>query len=85
VRGKFPRSTHCNIYVKSRKAGERVMTSITDFIEKKLKLKVNHEKSDVRHCSDVKFLGYTLLPKGEIRVADKSIKRLKEQDKGNYP
>jgi len=69
----------CNIYVKSRKAGDRVMTSITDFIEKKLKLKVNHQKSGVRHCSDVKFLGYTLLPEGEIRVADKSIDRLKDR------
>ena len=69
----------CNIYVKSRKAGERVMTSITDFIEKKLKLKVNKAKSGVRHCSDVKFLGYTLLPEGGIRVADKSIDRLKDR------
>jgi RNA-directed DNA polymerase len=69
----------CNIYVKSRKAGERVMTSIVDFIEKKLKLKVNREKSGVRHCSDVKFLGYTLLTEGGIRVADKSIDRLKDR------
>ncbi len=69
----------CNIYVKSRKAGERVMTSIVDFIEKKLKLKVNNLKSGVRHCSDVKFLGYTLLPEGGIRVADKSIARLKSR------
>jgi RNA-directed DNA polymerase len=69
----------CNIYVKSRKAGERVMASIADFIEKKLKLKVNYEKSGVRHCSDVKFLGYTLLPEGGIRVADKSIDRLKDR------
>jgi len=69
----------CNIYVKSRKAGERVMESIVDFIETKLKLKVNHEKSGVRHCSDVKFLGYTLLSKGEIRVADKSLDRLKDR------
>jgi RNA-directed DNA polymerase len=69
----------CNIYVKSRKAGERVMTSIADFIEKKLKLKVNHTKSGVRHCSDVKFLGYTLMPDGGIRVADKSIDRLKDR------
>jgi group II intron reverse transcriptase/maturase len=69
----------CNIYVKSRKAGERVMTSIVDFIEKKLKLKVNNAKSGVRHCSDVKFLGYTLLPEGGIRVADKSIDRLKDR------
>jgi group II intron reverse transcriptase/maturase len=69
----------CNIYVKSKKAGERVMTSIVDFIEKKLKLKVNHKKSGVRRCSDVKFLGYTLLPEGGIRVADKSIHRLKDR------
>jgi group II intron reverse transcriptase/maturase len=69
----------CNIYVKSRKAGERVMTSIVDFIETKLKLKVNRSKSGVRHCSDVKFLGYTLLPGGDIRVSDKSIERLKDK------
>lgn len=67
----------CNIYVRSRKAGERVMNSIVDFIEKKLKLKVNRSKSGVRHCSDVKFLGYTLLADGGIRVADKAIDRLK--------
>jgi RNA-directed DNA polymerase len=69
----------CNIYVKSRKAGERVMTSIADFIETKLKLKVNRSKSGVRHCSDVKYLGYTLLPGGDIRVSDKSIERLKDK------
>lgn len=67
----------CNIFVKSKEAGERVMASIMLFIEKKLKLRVNREKSGVRHCSDVKFLGYTLLKGGDIRVADKSIKRLK--------
>jgi group II intron reverse transcriptase/maturase len=71
----------CNIYVKSEKAGQRVMGSITNFIEKKLKLKVNREKSGVRHCSKVKFLGYTILPKGGIRVSDKSIERFKEKVK----
>lgn len=55
------------------------MTSIADFIEKKLKLQVNYSKSGVRHCSDVKFLGYTLLPEGGIRVADKSIDRFKDK------
>lgn len=69
----------CNIYVKSKKAGERVMASVVNFIEKKLKLKVNRAKSGVRHCSEVKFLGYTLLPEGGIRVADKSIERLKNK------
>jgi group II intron reverse transcriptase/maturase len=71
----------CNIYVKSRKAGERVMKSMIDFIEKKLKLKINRTKSGVRHCSEIKFLGYTLLSEGGIRVADKSIERLKERVK----
>jgi group II intron reverse transcriptase/maturase len=69
----------CNIYVNSHKAGERVMKSIVNFIEKKLKLKVNHTKSGVRHCTEVKFLGYTLLSDGQIRIADKSIKRLKDK------
>jgi group II intron reverse transcriptase/maturase len=69
----------CNIYVKSKKAGARVMKSVIDFIEKKLKLKVNRTKSGVRHCSEVKFLGYTLLPEGGIRIADKSIDRLTDK------
>ena len=69
----------CNIYVNSRKAGERVMKSITNFIEKKLKLKVNRSKSEVRHCSEGKFLGYTLLAEGGIRISDKSINRLKDR------
>jgi len=67
----------CNIFVNSKKAGERVLQTITTFIEKKLKLKVNKLKSGVRRCSDVKFLGYTVMEEGKIRVADKSIKRLK--------
>jgi group II intron reverse transcriptase/maturase len=71
----------CNIYVKSKKAGERVMASVIEFIEKKLKLKVNRSKSGVRHCSDVKFLGYTLLSEGGIRIADKSVSRFKDKVK----
>ena len=69
----------CNIFVKSRKAGERVMDSLVKFIEGKLKLKVNRDKSGVRHCSEVKFLGYTCLEGGGIRIADKSIARLKDK------
>lgn len=71
----------CNIFVGSKKAGERVLASITGFLEKKLKLKVNRDKSGVRHCSEVKFLGYTLLPEGKIRVSDKSMERLKTKVK----
>jgi len=71
----------CNIYVKTEAAGARVLASITGFIEKRLKLKVNEEKSGVRHCSQVKFLGYTVMPKGKIRIADKSLTRFKEKIK----
>ena len=48
----------CNIFVGSRKAAERVMKSITDFIEKKLGLKVNATKSRIGRPSKVKFLGF---------------------------
>ena len=69
----------CNIYVKSRKAGERVMETVIEFIEKKLKLRVNREKSGVRHCTTVKFLGFTIQSDGSIRVADKSEEKLKDK------
>ncbi len=49
----------CNIYVKSRKAGERVMQSITTFLEQTLKLKVNHSKSAVDRPWRRKFLGFS--------------------------
>jgi RNA-directed DNA polymerase len=69
----------CNIYVGSEEAGKRVMASMIKFIEGKLKLRANREKSGVRHCSRVKFLGYTLMEDGKIRVADKSTERLKDK------
>ena len=55
------------------------MKSLIHFIERKLKLKVNYEKSGVRPCSEVKFLGYTILPDGRIRIADQSLKRFKRK------
>lgn len=69
----------CNIYMKSKKAGERVMNSITRFIEQKLKLKVNGEKSAVDRPWKRKFLGFsfTLNKKPKVRIANESIKRLK--------
>ncbi len=51
----------CTIYVRSRRAGERVLKSVIKYVEDVLKLKVNTAKSGVRHCSQAKFLGYTLL------------------------
>ena len=55
------------------------MTSVVSFIETKLKLKVNRAKSGVRHCSEVKFLRYTLLSEGGLRIADQSLHRLKDK------
>lgn len=50
----------CNIYVRSERAGQRVMTSITAFIEKRLRLKVNAEKSEVARPEERHFLGFRL-------------------------
>jgi group II intron reverse transcriptase/maturase len=72
----------CNCYVKSRRAGERVMSSITQFIEQRLKLKVNRDKSAVDYVSRRKFLGFSFYAaRGEyrIRVETKSFKRLKDK------
>ncbi len=49
----------CNIYVKSRRAGERVMTSVRRFIEQRLKLKINESKSAVDRAAKRKFLGFS--------------------------
>ena len=69
-----------NIYVKSRKAGDRVMRSITGFIENKLKLKVNKDKSAVDRPWKRKFLGFSFYQwysKIGIKVHEKSINRFK--------
>lgn len=50
----------CNIFVKSRRAGERVLRSISTFLEKKLKLTVNQEKSRVVAATRMEFLGFSL-------------------------
>ena len=68
----------CNIYVKSKVAGERVMASITRFLSDTLKLTVNAAKSAVAHPWERKFLGYSMTrhkaPK--LRIAPTSLKRL---------
>ena len=73
----------CNIYVKSTKAGERVMASLTRFLEKKLRLKVNGKKSAVDRPWIRKFLGYSMTwhRKPKLRVAPESVHRLKAQIK----
>ena len=70
----------CNVYVKSRRAGQRVFESITRFVEEKLNLKVNREKSAVARAHQRKFLGYSFTwhEKPKIRVPKESVKRLRE-------
>jgi len=69
----------CNIYVGSKQAGERVMQSITRFLENKLRLRVNAAKSAVAHVQERKFLGYRLLSAGVLGIAPASLKRVKER------
>lgn len=69
----------CNIYVYSMAAGERVMESIKQFLDKKLRLKINTEKSQVSPVLTRKFLGYTITPTGRLIIAEDSIKRFKEK------
>lgn len=69
----------CNIFVKSRRSAERVLNSLIDFIEGKLKLKVNRDKSGVRQCDQVKFLGHTVEKNGKIRIADSGVVRFKRK------
>ena len=72
----------CNIYVKSERAGQRVMASVTDFLERKLKLKVNKEKSAVARPKVRKFLGQRVLGGGEhtyLGIHPKSVLRAKKK------
>lgn len=80
---KFARyADDCNIFVKSKREGYRVLESITMFLERKLKLKVNQEKSDVDLSTKRKFLGHSYYYSNsgvKLRVHEKSYKRLKEK------
>ena len=72
----------CNIYVRSKRAGERVMENITNFIEGKLKLKVNINKSEVERPWKRKFLGFTLgvmFGKAYSSVSKQSLKNHKDK------
>jgi RNA-directed DNA polymerase len=71
----------CNVYVRSRRAGQRVMASITRFITTKLKLKVNEQKSAVARPWARKFLGFSFTSAGipKRRIAPKAVDRFKER------
>ncbi|MCA1617506.1 MAG: reverse transcriptase, partial [Acidobacteria bacterium] len=78
---RFPWATHRNIYVQSQSAGERVMKSISSFLDRRLRLKVNAEKSAVARPWERKFLGYSMTwhHKSRLKVAATSVQRLKEK------
>jgi RNA-directed DNA polymerase len=68
----------CNIYVRSRRAGERVMASVSRFLTKKLLLKVNEVKSAVARPEERKFLGFSIANDGsERRIAPKALDTFK--------
>ena len=73
----FPGATYRNIYVGSEAAAERTLTSIRDWIEKRLRLKVNAGKSGTGRVWERKFLGFRLNRKLQIGIAPESIERLK--------
>src|SRR6478752_982286 len=71
----------CNIYVRSERAGRRVMKSITRFITQKLKLKVNEAKSAVARPQERKFLGFSFTAGPEVKraIASKALERFKQR------
>ncbi|WP_274366322.1 group II intron reverse transcriptase/maturase [Paenibacillus thermotolerans] len=71
----------CNIFVKSKRAGERVMESVIRFVEGKLRLKVNRDKSAVDRPWNRKFLGFSFVSNAQatIRIAPKKLEQLKER------
>lgn len=72
----------CNIYVKSKRAWERAMENITSFIERKLKLKVNINKSAVERPWKRKFLGFTLrvmFAKAYSSISKQSLRKHKDK------
>lgn len=76
----------CNVYVKSKAAGERVLESLERFLAKRLRLKVNRSKSAVDRPWNRKFLGYTFTThhRAKLKVAPESVKRLKEKLRSRF-
>src|SRR3954470_9018833 len=71
----------CNIYVRSARAGQRVMEGVTQFITQKLKLKVNETKSAVARPQKRKFLGFSFTAGPEVHraIAPKALERFKQR------
>jgi RNA-directed DNA polymerase len=79
-----PRATHRNVYVRSKAAGERVMASLERFLAKRLRLRVNQDKSCVARPWTRKFLGYSVTwdRTTRLRVAPAAVHRLKTKLRG---
>lgn len=69
----------CNIYVQSLAAGERVLASVTKYLEEHLKLRVNRTKSAAASVEERKFLGHRLLADGTQTIAPKSLDRAQDR------
>ena len=69
----------CNIYVQSQAAGERVLASVTRYLEEQLRLRVNRPKSAAASVEERKFLGHRLLADGTQTIAPKSLDRAKDR------
>lgn len=69
----------CNIYVRSQRAGERVLQSVKKFLEKHLKLKINEAKSGCSSVYDRQFLGYRLLSDGRLVISAQSVERIQDK------
>ena len=74
----------CNIFAKSQRAADRIMSSIKKFIEKRLKLKVNEEKSKTRKSNEVKFLGMTII-EGAIAISKAAFNKAMDKVKSLIP
>ncbi len=68
-----------NIYVRSQAAGERVMAKVAEFLQGRLHLKVNKDKSAVAPVGERDFLGHRLLPDGSLGIAPESLARAKQR------
>ena len=83
ARSRFVRyADDLRVFVRSERAAQRVFESVCGVIERRLKLKVNREKSSIRHAADATLLGFGFSlhgPNVRIRVDPKAVKRLKDQ------
>ena len=74
---RLPRATRRNIYVRSERAGQRVKASITQYLDRHLKLKVNESKSAVARPRERLFLGFSIGREARVRLSDKTVRRVK--------